>query len=182
MVEQLSRLFLGVPVEQGVRAMLAQHLQDHPLPGRPVPPDNWHITVRFLGYVAQVTRERLLAELDQSDLGPAFEVILGDLGAFPRAARASVMWLALDTGRERLAELNARSEQSSQMVGLAPEDRPFAPHLTLSRIRPELDVRAELASYRRVPFQWTASELVLYESHLGRGGARYEVVESFPLE
>ena len=159
--------------------MLAQHFQDHPLPGRPVPPENWHITVRFLGNVDQVTRERLLAELDQSDLGPVFEVVLGDLGAFPRPGRASVMWLALDKGAERLAELNAMAEQSSQLVGLAPEDRPFAPHLTLSRIRPELDVRADLASYRRVPFQWTAGELVLYESHLGRGGARYEPVESF---
>jgi 2'-5' RNA ligase len=181
-VEQLSRLFLGVPVEEEVREMLAQHLQDHRLPGRPVPPENWHITVRFLGNVAHVTRERLLADLDQSDLGPAFEVVLGDLGAFPRAARAAVMWLALDRGRERVAELNALSEQSSQVVGLAPEDRPFAPHLTLSRIRPELDVRVELASYRPIPFQWTADELVLYESHLGRGGARYEPVESFRLD
>ena len=161
--------------------MLARHLQDHSLPGRPVPPENWHITVRFLGNVDQVTRERLLAELDQSDLGPAFEVVLGDLGAFPRAGRATVMWLALDKGRERLAELNALAEQTSQVVGLAPEDRPFAAHLTLSRIRPELDVRANLASYRRVPFQWSAGELVLYESHLGRGGPSYESIETFGL-
>ena len=180
-MEQLSRLFLGVPVELEVRAMLAQHLEEHQLPGRLVPPENWHLTVRFLGNVGQVTRERLLAELDQIDLGPAFEVALGDLGAFPRPARATVLWLALDKGRERLTELNALAEHSSQTVGLAPEDRPFSPHLTLSRIRPELDVRADLASYRRVPFQWTASRLVLYESHLGRGGATYQPVENFAL-
>ena len=162
--------------------MLAQHLEEHPLPGRPVPPHNWHVTVRFLGSVGQVTIERLVAELDQANLGPAFEVVAGELGAFPRPARASVMWLALDKGRDRLAELNALAEETSQVVGLAPEDRPFAPHLTLSRIRPEIDVRSNLASFRRVPFQWTAGELVLYESHLGRGGARYEPIESFPLK
>lgn len=162
--------------------MLAQHLDQLRLPGRLVPPDNWHLTVRFLGQVEQVALERVVAELDQIDLGQPFEVALGDLGAFPRPAKASVVWLALDSGRERLIELNQIAEEASQAAALAPEERPFAPHLTLSRIRPELDVRADLASYRRVPFRWTAGELVLYESHLGRGGAVYEPVEKFPFD
>ncbi len=178
---QLRRLFLGVPLNDSVRAMLAQHLEQHSVPGRPVPPVNWHLTIRFLGNVDQVAMERLLAELDQADLGEMFEIALGEMGAFPRPARASVVWLALDKGRERLSELNEIAEGASQAVGLAPEERPFAPHLTLSRIRPELDVRPDLAAYAPAPFQWTAVELVLYESHLGRGGAVYEPIERFPL-
>ncbi|MEX0667711.1 MAG: RNA 2',3'-cyclic phosphodiesterase [Acidimicrobiia bacterium] len=181
-MEQLRRLFLGVPLSQEVRAMLAQHLHQYRVPGRPVPADNWHLTVRFLGNVGQVAMERLVAELDQAVLGLSFEIALGDLGAFPRPSRASVVWLALDQGRERLTELNDIAEEASQAVGLAPEERPFAPHLTLSRIQPELDVRADLASYRRVPLQWTAGELVLYESRTGRGGAVYEALEKFPFD
>jgi 2'-5' RNA ligase len=180
-VEQLRRLFLGVPLDPDMRVMLAQHLQEHQIPGRAVPPDNWHLTVRFLGNVDQVAMERLVAELDQAALGQPFEIALGDLGAFPRPARASVVWLALDKGQERLADLNEIAEEASQVVGLAPEERPFAPHLTLSRIRPELDVRADLASYRRVRLQWTAGELVLFESRTGRGGAVYEALEKFPF-
>ena len=180
-MEQLRWLFLGVPLDDSVRAMLAQHLQQHHLPGRRVPADNWHMTIRFLGSVDQIAMERLNAELDQSDLGVPFEIALGGLGAFPRPARASVVWMALDRGQERLIELNEIAEVASQAVGLAPEERPFAPHLTLSRIRPEVDVRTDLAAYRPVPFQWTAGELVLYESHMGRGGAVYQPVEKFPL-
>ena len=146
-----------------------------------MPPVNWHLTIRFLGNVDQIAMERLIAELDQADLGQAFEIVLGEMGAFPRPARASVVWLALDKGRERLSELNELAEEASQAVGLAPDERPFAPHLTLSRIRPELDVRPDLAAYTPAPFQWTAVELVLYESHMGRGGAVYEPVEKFPL-
>ena len=180
-MEQLRRLFLGVPLDDSVRAMLAQHLGEHWIPGRLVPPDNWHLTIRFLGNVDQIAMERLIAELDQADLGKPFEIALGDLGAFPRPAKASVVWLALDKGRDRLTELNEVAEIASQGVGLAPEERPFAPHLTLSRIRPEMDVRADLAAYMRVPFRWTAGEMVLFQSHMGRGGAVYEPVEKFPL-
>ena len=146
-----------------------------------MPPVNWHLTIRFLGNADQIAMERLIAELDQADLGETFEVVLGEMGAFPRPARASVVWLALDKGRERLSELNEIAEEASQAVGLAPEERPFAPHLTLSRIRPELDVRPDLAAYAPAPFRWTTFELVLYESHMGRGGAVYEPMERFPL-
>ena len=181
MVEQLRRLFLGVPLDDGVRAMLTRHLHQHHVPGRRVPPENWHLTVRFLGAVDQLAMERLIAELDQTDLGRPFEMALGALGAFPRPAKASVVWLALDKGGERLIELNEAGEEASQAAGLAAEERPFAPHLTLSRIRPELDVRADLARYRRIPFQWTAGELVLYESRTGPSGVVYEPVERFPF-
>ena len=181
MVGQLRRLFLGVPLDDSVRAMLAQHLEQHPVPGRPVPPVNWHLTIRFLGNVDQIAMERLIAELDQADLGKVFEIVLGEMGAFPRPARASVVWLALDKGQERLSELNEIAEEASQAVGLSPEERPFAPHLTLSRIRPELDVRTGLAAYRQAPLQWTVGEMVLYESHMGRGSAVYEPMERFPL-
>ena len=180
-MEALRRLFLGVPLESGVRIMLAQHLSEHQIPGRAVPPENWHLTVRFLGSVDQIAMERLVAALDQADLGRSFPISLGDLGAFPRPAKASVVWLALDKGGERLAQLNETAEEESQAIGLAPEERPFAPHLTLTRVRPELDVRPALASYHRVPFEWTAVELVLYESRTRRGGAVYEPLESFPF-
>ena len=161
--------------------MLAGHLSEHQIPGRPVPPENWHLTVRFLGSVDQIAMERLLAALDQADLGSAFAIALGDLGAFPRPAKASVVWLALDKGGERLTELNEIAEEEAQAIGLAPEERPFAPHLTLSRVRPEVDARPALASYLRMPFEWTAGELILYESRAGRGGAVYEPLEKFPL-
>ena len=180
-MDQLRRLFLGVPLDEEVRAMLAQHLAQNRIPGRPVPPANWHLTIRFLGNVGEVVTERLIAELDQADLGNPFEVVLGDMGAFPRPGRAAVLWLAIARGRERLSDLHEIAEQASQVVGLTPEERPFAPHLTLSRIRPEVDVRADLAAYRRAPFQWTVGEVVLYESHMGRGGAIYEPVEKFLL-
>jgi 2'-5' RNA ligase len=177
----LRRLFLAVPLDDEVRLMLAQHLDPDRLPGKPVQPQSWHLTVRFLGRADELTQDKVTAGLDQSDLGDSFDIQLGEMGAFPRPARATVLWLALARGVERLSELRTIGEELSVAAGLEPEGRPYSPHLTLSRIRPDQDVRPVMAAYEPRPFRWTATELVLFESRLGRGGAVYEPVESFPF-
>jgi 2'-5' RNA ligase len=174
-------LFLAVPLDEQVRVMLAQQLDPDRLPGKPVAPRSWHLTVRFLGWTNDVTQDKVTAELDQTDLGDTFDIQLGEMGAFPRPARATVLWLALTRGAERLTELHSIGEEVCVSAGLQPEGRPYSPHLTLSRIRPDQDVRPVIAAYEPRPFRWAAAELVLFESRLGRGGAVYDPLESFPL-
>jgi 2'-5' RNA ligase len=138
--------------------------------------------MRFLGPTDEVAFDRLLASLAGAALGGPFSIAFGGLGAFPRPARATVLWQAIDAGADRLTELASRTEEAAQQAGFAPEDRPFHAHLTLSRIRPHQDVRLLIET--AVPFAGSlpVDRLVVYRSHLGRGGARYEELESFPLE
>ena len=180
MVERLKRLFLAVPLDEGVRAMLAQHLGSRPLPGRPILPTNWHLTVRFLGDTDQLSEEKLVAHLDQADLGGDFVVSLGEMGAFPRPARANVLWLAVAGGGDRLAELNQVCEDAAQAAGFAPDDRPYSAHLTLSRIRPDQDLRSFIAGYQPMPLRWNAGQLVLFRS-VPDGGLHYDPIERFGL-
>jgi 2'-5' RNA ligase len=175
----VNRLFLAVTIPIEVSSALIATLPR--LPGRPVPPANLHLTVRFLGEIDEVTSERLTASLDQAELGGAFRIVLGEMGAFPRPARASVLWVAIVRGKSELESLNAVVEEACEDAGLEPSDRPYSPHLTVSRIRPDVDVRKLLLSYRPEPIQWQVSDLVLFRSHLGRGGAVYEPLERFPL-
>ncbi|HEY7563598.1 MAG TPA: RNA 2',3'-cyclic phosphodiesterase [Acidimicrobiia bacterium] len=177
----MRRLFLAVPLPEDVRFTLAQHLGPKALPGKPVPPMNWHLTLRFLGWTEPVTEEKLTAGLDQADLGRTFEIELGEMGAFPKPARATVLWLGLARGIEDLSALNLVCEEACQAVGLTPEDRPFSAHLTLSRIRPNQDVRPLIEAYQAAPFRWSAGELVLFESRLRRSGPVYTAVEHFPF-
>lgn len=173
----LRRLFLAVPLTEAARAILAQALP--PMPGKVVPPENWHLTSRFLGRVDLLTTERISAEIDQAGLGRRFEIRLGAMGAFPRPPRATVLWLAVTEGLARLEALNSICEEAAQGAGLAAEDRPYAAHLTLSRIRPHQDVRALIDEYEPVPVSWEADRLVLYESTPRRDGAVYTPVEEF---
>ncbi len=179
------RLFVAVTPSAHARDLLAAQLDEvtgrAPLPGRVVPPENWHVTLRFLGWSDEVARERITAGLDQARLGEGFWVTLRGLGAFPRPRRATVLWVGVTHGAERLGELAATVEEAAQRAGYDPEDRPFVPHVTLSRIRPHQDVSALVEGARVGPIRFHVGEVVLYESKLGRGGARYEALERFDL-
>ena len=125
--------------------------------------------------------DRLLAALDEADLGPPFDMMLGEMGAFPRPKSATVIWLAVSVGLTRLEELAAEAEEAAQSAGFGPEDRPFRAHLTLSRVRPAEDASGLLDSFPGADLGWRCGSVVVYHSHLGRGGARYEPLETFPL-
>ena len=183
MVDQVGRLFVAVPLEEETRQALAARLgEGPPLPGSPVPPANWHITLRFLGSVEQVTYDRMLEALDRASLGDPFRIAFGGLGAFPRASRATVLWVAVDDGAERLSVLAASVEGALDEAGIPPDDRPFASHLTLSRLRPPQDVRPLVEATSSVGVRQMVTRVVVYRSHLGgRRPARYEELESFPL-
>ncbi len=176
---------MAVPISDEVRHGLDAHLraalEERPLPGKPVAPGSWHLTLRFLGKTDQVAYERMQRELHEAALEAPFVAGFGSLGAFPQPARATVLWLAVTRGAAELEQLAVAAEEAAQRSGFAPEERPFRAHLTLSRIRPHQDVRVLLERVPPFPLTMPVGRVVIYRSHLGRGGARYEEMQSFDL-
>jgi 2'-5' RNA ligase len=175
------RLFVAVPLTEEARHHMSHLLDGASLPGRPHHPEKWHITLRFLGEVDEVARDRVAACLDEADLGEPFRVRWGGLDAFPRASKANVLWVGVEHGFDHLEALHARVERALDGAGFPPEDRPFRPHLTLSRIRPQQDVTELVERTESLGVTMPVDRVTLYRSHLGRGAARYEELESFPL-
>ena len=124
--------------------------------------ENWHLTARFLGTVDEITYDRFLGELAQADLPDAFPVRLGRIGGFPNSKRANVVWVGVERGDQQMAIINEIAEEAAQSVGLAPEDRPFHPHLSLSRVRPPRGVTHLLDE--DVDLRWSVDEVVVYQS------------------
>ena len=181
----VGRLFVGVDLAAEVRHALAARLAgtvEGRLPGKVVPPPNWHLTLRFLGDVDQVGRDRLLMALAGADLGSAFDMTLTGLGAFPRPAKAAVLWAGVADGSVALGAVASRVEEACREAGFGPEERPFHPHLTLSRIRPPEDLTGLIRDVQEFRIRTMVDEVTLFESHLGRGGARYEALERFELD
>ncbi len=181
-----GRLFVAVPLAESMRATVQAHLAratgGRPLPGRRTAPESWHLTLRFLGATDAAAGARLVDALHRAALGPAFDMGFDGLGAFPRPERAQVLWIGVGAGATALRALANAVEGAAVAAGFAPEPRPFAAHLTLSRLRPAQDVGRILAAAPRAPADvQTVDAIGLYRSHLTQGGARYEVVARFPL-
>lgn len=177
----LRRLFIAVAPPPEARAAIEAWMRPYDVPGRLVPPENWHITLRFIGSADEVTYERLLGQLSESDPGAPFSIRLGALGAFPNRRRATVVWVSLIDGDDGLAGLSEVAEEACQASGLPPEERPFRAHLTVSRIRPARDVEATVAASKDSGIAWRCDRLTVYQSHQGQGHPRYEPLDSFAL-
>ena len=151
------------------------------VPGRPTPPRNWHMTLWFLGNTRRDRFEVLLHLLTEAPLGGSFGCRFGRLGTFPRAKRATVLWVGVAKGAESLSALAARAGEAVEGCGLRLPERPFSPHLTLSRIRPAQDLRSLVASAPPAEVEMVVAEVTVFRSHLGGGPPRYEVMERIPL-
>ena len=178
------RLFLAAALDEPTRLLLAAHLEAHgggALPGRTVRPQNWHLTLRFLGWATEPQQDGVMRALDESALPGPFVVRFGDLGAFPKERRATVLWLGIDGGGDELGALAAASDEAAQTVGYEAEGRPYHPHLTLSRIRPPEDMTELVEVFPAFTVKMPVTAITLYESHLRKGGAVYQALDTIEL-
>jgi RNA 2',3'-cyclic 3'-phosphodiesterase len=177
------RAFFGLPLPEGHRRALDPYLVDcaSRAPGfRWTPAANLHLTVRFLGHVAEEVAATIARRIVEA--APAgFELRLGGPGTFRRGRLARVAWIGLDQGESEASALAALVEVECVGAGLAPETRRFRGHLTLARSR--LREGAPLPEMPPPPAlpAWRAAELVLYRSRLGRQGSVYEPMRLITL-
>jgi 2'-5' RNA ligase len=173
------RVFAAVPLPNEVRQALVERIAGLDIPGKLAPPENWHLTLRFLGAVDDVTFDRFLAGLAPVEEVRSFRVRLTGYGAFPNPRRSTVVWTGVDEGVNELTRLNEMAEEAAQAAGLSPEERPYHPHVTLSRVRPPANSEHLLGE--DLDLAWRCDRVVVYESRLGGGTARYEPLETFDL-
>jgi len=180
----IERLFLAVDLPPGTRVALLRHLESTVpagLPGKPVPPDNWHLTLRFLGETAGSRRERLIGQLNAVFWPDRFAARLNAAGAFPRPSRASVLWIGVHPGEDRLAALARICENAARESGYAPEEKRFTPHLTIARLRAPQDLAPLVQRLGSADVPLEVGAVTLFRSQPGSGPPRYEPVAAWPL-
>ena len=138
----------------------------------------------FLGDVPAPLLAPLTAAAGRAVAGaPALSLQLAGAGRFGSRRRPAVCWAGLAGDVDALTGLAGRLAGAARGAGLPVEDRPFRAHLTLGRWRAgqaaDADLPERLAGYRGPV--WTASEVVLWRSHLG-AAPRYERVTAWPLD
>jgi 2'-5' RNA ligase len=177
----LPRLFTGLEIPQDVAFALS--LKRGGLHGaRWIDPENYHITLRFIGDVDYPTADEVTDALDRLAHSEAFVLRLDHLGSFggdkPRALYAGV---EVNT---TLLHLQAAQERVLQRLGLPPEGRKFTPHISLARLRgtsAEEIARFIALSGRFQPLEFAVGRFVLFSSRDSVGGGPYLVEQAYPL-
>jgi 2'-5' RNA ligase len=193
------RLFVAIVPPPAVLAELARRLaplQAEAEPGlRWTSRESWHITLAFLGEVADPVIPELKTRLAAVATGhPAPELSLRSGGCFPRAARAWAVTAGVHgppgvppTGTGPLDALAAAVAAAAREAGAPPpaDDPPFRAHLTIARLRPAGNVSSLLGRLAFMPFgSWRAADLRLIRSRLGGapdGAPAYAELARFPL-
>ena len=188
------RLFIGVELDEPVRTAAATVMRslaarlDAAAPdfqARWIPAARLHITVWFLGEVADGPASLLMEQLRAPLPVPAFELELRGCGAFPRGGPPRVLWIGAGAGAEGMTEAFGELARRLATLGYAPEARPYSPHLTIARVKdPGRAVRAIrqiLAAEPATCGRMTVSALTLFRSRLSPHGAAYEPLHRVPL-
>lgn len=192
------RLFVALRLEPDLEAAVGQ-LQarlrqlDTADQVRWVAAHGMHLTLQFLGEVAEERLAALEAEIAAAVQGrPAPSLALGRPGGFPNLRRPRVLWIGLEEPGSRLLDLQAAVTGATRRLGWKPETREFQPHLTLGRVKEDLDLRRTWLSRPLLeamvsikvegPPPGPQRRVSLMRSTLLPEGARYEALQDWSLE
>ena len=179
------RSFIAIPLQPELLERVAQ-LQRQLLAAcpelKPAQLENLHLTLRFLGdrtqdELAQIGRI-MLSVAEKKNI---FNVTLEGVGVFPHPRRPRILWLGL-TPQDDLLELHSQLSDTLAQAGIAPDPKPFRPHLTLGRFKAR---RPQAISLR--PFlshccgSMSIDRLILFRSRLTAQGAIHTPLETAQL-
>ena len=176
----MPRLFTGLEIPSGTGLYLSG-LRGGLYGARWIDPENYHLTLRFIGDIDARTGREIEHELGDIIRDP-LEITLTGIGVFggdkPHAVIANIA-----PSRE-LTELQLEHERIMRRLGLPKDARKFTPHVTLARLRNStvLDVADYLSSRDAFKTQsFTASTFALFSARPSTGGGPYIVEASYSL-
>ena len=174
----------------GLVKLQAQLKLGNPPPVKWVDPNGIHLTLKFLGNVPADRIGDITGAIEKAAQGiPPFHLEVKDLGVFPNLRRVQVAWVGISREVDRLCQLQQSIESNLAPLGFAPESRPFAPHLTLARVRDRAspDERQRfgqlIANTKfETAFTFEVEAISLMRSQLTREGAIYSRISSVKLK
>jgi RNA 2',3'-cyclic 3'-phosphodiesterase len=184
------RLFVAIEIPSDVRDRIMALINElraaePPSPKRRakwVRAENLHITLKFIGHVETVKLDAIREVLSKVRSDTPVDASFRAIGFFPGEKRPRVLWVGIK-GSPSLALLAKQIDQLLEPLGIAPEKREFAPHLTLARFDPpgiSEPLRVVAQKHTEAEFGSVhTNEFHLIESKLKHSGAEYITLHSF---
>lgn len=148
-----------------------------------VHPANLHLTLKFLGETPDDKLEEIrqhLSLIHQQDIKLSFK----GLGCFPNIVNPKVLWIGLSGDIPALVKLSRDVDKKMAKCGFKKEKRPFAPHITLARIKNNIseELKREILNQTKIEYDdFICKRFSLIESQLTPKGSIYTDIEQYPL-
>jgi 2'-5' RNA ligase len=179
-VKTTKRLFLALVLPDEIKQKLnnwrALHLETIELP--PVPVENYHVTLAYIGTV-NADREKMLIERLGEIKADSFPLLINKTDYWPTP---KVLHLIPTMTPPRLLDLQRKVNKAIEHIGLPIETRPYRPHLTLYRkISQERFEQLEEDGLPEPHVDIAVEQFAIYESISDRDGVHYEKMDAFDL-
>lgn len=182
------RLFVAIELSEAVRKALsaAQEALQKKCPDvRWIAPEQLHLTIKFLGEVADGDVSPVSEALARAAaMASPFSMRFGGFGCFPEGGPVRIVWAGAIEESRSLAKCVEAVEAQIEPVGFPREDRPFAAHITIGRVREDKSrgqLRKAVQSYRGREVEQQISSLTLMASKLSPKGSTYTAVSRATL-
>lgn len=177
------RLFVAIPLPEPITDRLQQWAYAHKSEftfRKWTYPQDYHITLQFLGDVEESRLPAIKSALEQIKAAP-FAMSLNGAGVFGIPDSPRVLWAAIDGNKKALHDLQAEVVLQMRTVGFVPEARPYSPHITLARkYAGSLPFNKEFLHSAPKDQEWQVDRFVLMRTHMHET-PMYEAIATFPL-
>jgi RNA 2',3'-cyclic 3'-phosphodiesterase len=174
------RLFIAVQLPPELTDRAAALLPEAVPALKRVRPELMHVTLAFLGWTPDEQLEAVNEAARAAATGHgAFDLSFAGVGRFPASGRPRVVWIGIGEGADALAGLASSVTAELRGRQLKFDDRPFAPHLTLARVREEASgpdagtIAAAVETITVPDLRTNVDRIAVVESVLSPKGPRY---------
>jgi 2'-5' RNA ligase len=178
----MIRLFTAIDIPEPIR-ILVQGMGRSIQQSKPVPVDQLHLTLKFIGEVESSKLLDIQESLEQI-YHPKFSLRLQGVGTFPPRGTPRILWAGV-VPVENISRLRHTVEKKLTTIGIPKERQKYSPHITLARLRnsPVKQLHQYLAgnAFLKTP-EFLVESFKLYSSHLSPKGAVHTLESSYPLE
>jgi RNA 2',3'-cyclic 3'-phosphodiesterase len=184
----MPRLFIGIKITpanslENIFYNLKKDLSQSNI--KWVDPQNFHLTLKFLGDVKENYINSLVMLLEQIACNSQiFNLESTEIGYFGRTKHPRVIWYGFNSN-DRLLNLQSSIDESLAELGFDKEKKSYSPHLTLGRIKnivPNNDLKKLLSTLDPLPEIYPITGFSLIESNLKKEGPEYKVLRHFNLK
>jgi 2'-5' RNA ligase len=184
------RLFIGIELSDAVKdraSGIAQKLREtlgRRVTARWIPAENLHITLWFIGEVADDRAAAVVTAVNIPFATGPFDLELRGAGAFPPHGLPRVFWIGVTAGLPSLQALHSELARRLQPIGFEPERRAYSAHLTIARVKEcrSREARDLLRDIDADAGDCRIAAVTVFRSRLSPKGASYEPLVRVPLE